>query len=40
MTICTLVRIKTSMDGFCSEEGIQAEGGEHTEAETLPNEKE
>jgi len=28
------------MDGFCSEEGIQAEGGEHTKAETLPNEKE
>jgi len=28
------------MDGFYSQEGIQAEGGEHTEAETLPNEKE
>jgi hypothetical protein len=28
------------MDGFCSEEGIQAEGGEHPEAEAILNEEE
>jgi hypothetical protein len=38
--ICTLVRIKTSMDGFYNKEDLQAKGYEHTEAEGLPNEKE
>lgn len=36
MMICTLVRIRISMDGFYNKEDLQAEAREHHEAEGLP----